>query len=237
MLKRITNYGTYLDIINAIGKWKIIDCKTLHGKTKRNLSYYTLKKKVRDLEKEGIIKSKYIGNQKKHLYLTQEGIKLTNEDTTWEPSEETFLHDLKTVELLNHLLKYERVLDGKLYHQLDQDLINPDAYVLAAHASQEYEIALELELTQKSQKRIQEKFRKYGASTKFDYVVFLSQKEGLLRAYNRFLGELEVKTQEKVFLVFSPDLIGGAVDLEKSHCLYKGKSISITKVFGGINEQ
>ena len=51
---KIQNYS---EILNLVGKWKIIDLKKLYRLTMHPISYYTFKQKIRELENGLFIKA------------------------------------------------------------------------------------------------------------------------------------------------------------------------------------
>ena len=128
---------SYFDIINALGKWKIIECQRLKRHLFTDISYYTLKKKIKHLESEGLVRSVYLGNMKKHVYLTERGLKFTKHKSSYEPLEAEIRHDLLVCKIMDDLSSFKDVIDVSMYHELDDFDISPDGMikVLSNHKS------------------------------------------------------------------------------------------------------
>ncbi|MFT6632890.1 MAG: DNA-binding Lrp family transcriptional regulator [Bacteriovoracaceae bacterium] len=226
------NYDYYAPIINTIGNWKILGIKDLHDKLELPLSYKTLRNKLLKLENGGVVKSTKLHGPAKYVYLSDKGIALTQNDRTYEPCDETIVHDVIVGRVVQDLLKYSKVNSAKLFHQIKEKAICPDAFVLVSNKDKEYKIGIEVELTQKSRSRVQEKYSEYSNSLDYDYCVYFSHKTKLIEAYQRFLNEMNANVREKVFLVHSEKLLRKVQDLTSSNCYFDSESIDFEKLFG-----
>jgi hypothetical protein len=112
-------YGPYVDIINAVGKWKIVDLNSLIEVCNYDFKYSNLRKKVKVVEKYGIRKSVNLGRKRKHVYLSNMGIKFTSHDKTYELSDECMNHDVMVGTVLRAFLKFPSFYSGKMFHQID----------------------------------------------------------------------------------------------------------------------
>ncbi len=230
-------HGVYEDIINILGKWKVIDMKGLKDFCNYDVKYHNLLKKVRTLESHGLIKSVLLGRKDKHIYLTNKGLKLTSYDLTYEICDENLTHDLVVGRVLRELLTYPSFRDGRMFHQIIVDDIYPDAQIDGKKNSQNYSVALEVELTQKSEVRVKEKFRRYAKDNSFTYAMFISNKEGLYRAYKRYLSEMNPDIQEAVIILFDKSLSTTKFNYQASNCFYMGKERSFNFLFLDTNTQ
>ena len=225
-------HGAYEDIINILGKWKVMDMKSLNEFCSYDLKYFNLLKKVRTLETHGLVKGVLLGRKNKHIYLTNKGLKFTGHDFTYEICDENLTHDLIVGRVLKELIKTSHFIDGKMFHEIPVENLFPDAEAKGIKDNQTYKLALEIELTQKSESRVKEKFRRYGREKVFNYVLYITNKESLFRAYKRFLEEMNSETQEAVILMLDKKLSVTAFKYQESTCFYQGSETTFLKLFG-----
>lgn len=224
-------YGSYSEIINLLGQWKILDMKSLNNLCDFEVNYPNLLHKVRKLESEGLVKAVLIGRKNKHIYLSQKGLEFTSFDFSSELSPETVNHDIITATVLRELLRRDNFLEGRLFHQMRGSEIYPDAEVLGTKNGSHYKLAIEVELTQKSQQRVKEKFRKYEKAQTFNFALFITNKESLLQTYSRYLEEMVIDVRKAIILLWDPELKMSKVNLDKAQCYYMGKEYSFNAIF------
>ena len=224
-------YGVYEDIINIVGQWKVVDMKSLGEMCNYDIGYHNLLKKVRTLETHGLIKGVLLGRKNKHIYLTNKGLKYTGHDYTYEICDENLTHDLIVSRVLKTLLTHESFIDGKMFHQIAVDKIFPDAEVKACKNGELYKLALEIELTQKEQSRVKEKYRRYASGCNFTYGVFITNKTTLFKTYCRYLQEMKEDIQEAIILILDKQMTATKFNYEKSECFYLGTSVSFAQLF------
>jgi hypothetical protein len=225
-------YGPYIDIINAVGKWKIVDLKSLLELCNYKFKYSNLRKKVKTLENNGMVKCVNLGRKRKHVYLSNTGIKFTNYDKTYELTDECMNHDVIVGTALRAFLKYPSFYNGKMFHQIDENDINPDAVLSGKKGGKEYQLAIEIELTQKSSSRVKSKYSRYSRSKNFDYCIFITNKEGLIRAYKSYLNVMNKEVQSKVILMYAPDIQPSKFEYLDSECFFKNEVKTFKEVFG-----
>lgn len=225
-------HGAYEDIINILGKWKVMDMKSLNEFCSYDLKYFNLLKKVRTLETHGLVKGVLLGRKNKHIYLTNKGLKYTGHDFTYEICDENLTHDLVVGRVLKELIKTPHFIDGKMFHEILVENLFPDAEAKGTKDNQTYKLALEIELTQKSESRVKEKFRRYGREKVFNYVLYITNKESLFRAYKRYLEEMNSETQEAVILMLDKKLSVTSFKYEESNCFYRGRETTFLELFG-----
>lgn len=225
-------HGAYEDIINILGKWKVMDMKSLNEFCSYDLKYFNLLKKVRTLETHGLVKGVLLGRKNKHIYLTNKGLKYTGHDFTYEICDENLTHDLVVGRVLKELIKTPHFIDGKMFHEIPVENLFPDAETKGIKDNQTYKLALEIELTQKSESRVKEKFRRYGREKVFNYVLYITNKESLFRAYKRYLEEMNSETQEAVILMLDKKLSVTSFKYQESTCFYQGRETTFLELFG-----
>jgi hypothetical protein len=224
-------YGAYVDIINTIGKWKVIDLKSLTTFCNFGISYRNLAIKVMTLEKEGFVKSVNLKRKRKHLFLSDKGIRLTGHDNTYEITDASLGHDILVGTALRSLLKSESFYNGRMFHEIDESEIYPDAVVSGTKGKRNYELAIEIELTQKSDPRVKSKYSRYSRSKAFDYCIFITNKEALFKAYKRFLGEMTKDVQTKVILMLANKLRPDRFEYLGEKCFFKGEHKKFEEIF------
>jgi len=228
-------HGVYEDIINIVGQWKVVDMKSLKDMCNYEVGYFNLLKKVRTLESHGLVKGVLLGSKNKHIYLTNEGLRYTGHDYTYEICDENLTHDLIVSRVLKELLKHDSFTNGRMFHQIPVDQIFPDAQITGTKNNDIYRLAIEVELTQKSKKRVKEKYRRYAKGSVFTYGVFITNKETLFRTYRRFLEEMNNDIQEAIILILDKDMTATKFDYEKTECFYLGKMLNFEALFGEKN--
>ena len=224
-------HGVYEDIINIVGQWKVVDMKSLSEMCNYEIRYHNLLKKVRTLETHGLIKGVLLGRKDKHIYLTNKGLEYTGHDYTYEICDENLTHDLIVSRVLKTLLTHKSFVDGRMFHQIAVDKIFPDAQVTAHKNGELYKLALEIELTQKEQNRVKEKYRRYASGSVFTYGVFITNKETLFKTYCRYLQEMKEDIQEAIILILDKQMTATKFNYEKSECFYLGKNVSFAQLF------
>ncbi|MEX0799365.1 MAG: hypothetical protein WEB87_00820 [Bacteriovoracaceae bacterium] len=232
MEKLISSRAVYQDIIKTVGCWKIIDYRGIREQAQTKMSNTLVGRRVRYLERCGILESTVYDRKKKYFYLTDLGLKIAKKKKNYRPEEETLLHDLLAGAVVREICRHDRVFHADMCHLYAADDIHPDATVWAKRGEDEYRIAIELELTQKSKERVLEKYGKYVRSKKFDYVVFITQKQELVSAYLECLGKLNKASREKFVFILNEDLFPGHVDFKDSYCLHLGKKVEFVEFFG-----
>ena len=105
-----------------------------------------------------MVKSVNLGRKRKHVYLSNTGIKFTNYDNTYELTDECMNHDVIVGTALRAFLKYPNCYNGRMFHQIVENNISPDAVLSGEKGGNEYELAIEVELTQKSSRRVKSKY-------------------------------------------------------------------------------
>tara|TARA_Y100000768_G_scaffold388444_1_gene384391 strand:+ start:2484 stop:3260 length:777 start_codon:yes stop_codon:yes gene_type:complete len=221
----------YREIIEALGKWKILECRDLYKTIDMKISYETLKRRVRFLEQQGLLESKFSNNCLKYVYLTDLGIRYTSQDQTFSPKEEEISHDIICSKVVQEFLKFSNVVEAKMYHQISTAYINPDAELIIQKENS-YKMALEIELTQKSQKRIKNKFEKYSDHKDFDYCVFITNKKRIIETYSRYLREMNKSFQENFFFILCDNLLDKKPVLDSIQCFHLEEVVSLNKIFG-----
>lgn len=221
----------YYEILLELGKWKVISLKNLFSNLKIDETYQMFCFRVRRLEKEGLINSVLGSNKRKYLSLTNEGMKFS--PTAFESSDPaTFNHDLISSTVASTLLRKDifEFVERRLSDEcLD---LEPDGYLKGKKLEQVYLMALEIELTQKSKKRVTEKFNKYSECNDFDYCLYLTNKRSLYNSYCKILDSLEEKVREKIIIAIDEKLSPTCFRYKDTNCYFQGKELHLNNLLG-----
>ena len=225
-------YGPYLDILNVLGEWKILNVKELkklyHGETNCSI----LREKIRKLERHGFLKSTMAKGKAKYLFLTPIGLKLCFSRYSERVNERNITHDLITAQVLREFLKWPHCLDGQVLSSRGGYGIHPDAEIFVlAEEGKKIKVALEIELTRKSYGRIIRKFGLYRRDSEYDRVLFITRHENIFRGYGNYLTDTREDIQEKIALVLDSKLSIEKFDWKNLLCLYMGKKTDLLSVF------
>ena len=93
--------------------------------------------------------------------------------------------------------------------ELGQNILDPDAILMANVKGRKFNIALEVELTPKSSERIIDKFREYESSEYYENVMYFFEASSTFLIYKRRLNEFYAshkipKHNQKIMLVYHP---------------------------------
>ncbi|HLE11024.1 MAG: hypothetical protein A2504_10465 [Bdellovibrionales bacterium RIFOXYD12_FULL_39_22] len=223
--------GVYVDILDHIAQWRILDCKTLFEMLGNELSYNNFLKKLRKLETANLIKSTFVGNQTKHIFLTNKGVKWSGLEVGHELTDAHVMHDLTMGVVLRAMIATGKFTDSTIFYEGYSKHYNPDAKIFWLPDKSPVEMDIEIELTQKSKSRISWKFRSCEESRSSKYCIYFTNKRGLYETYCEVLQESPEKVQEKIVIVYDETLSTTACDLNKAVSFYKQKEKSFSDLF------
>lgn len=220
----------HISLLDEIGRWKVIGLKELFKIEGKGILYSSFARLVQKLESEGFIQSFQGHNKKKYLSLSIEGGKYSHFSSPYAESKSELRHDLIVSNALRELLKFENFKSG---HVVSEELdIVPDALIYASRNGTEYSLALEVELHQKSKKRIVNKFSRYARSQVFNYVLYVTNKSSILDCYKTQLTTMKPAIQDKILILNNEYLSEQSFDYENSNIWLKGEFKSFKEVFG-----
>jgi len=231
MEKIILPLGSYEKILSQLEKWKVLSLKDLCTMMANQVGYKGLSKQIKKLEEQGFVSSLIIQDKSKFLYLTNKGVTVTAGGVSYDKSEENLNHDLKCSLVLREFIKYKNFIDGQMLDDRS-DRISPDAKIVAKKNNNEYVLALELELNQKSKDRIKEKFKKYSSNDAYSYVLYVFQKPEVMSTYSKILGGMSNEIQNKIILLLDANLSIFKFDYELADCFFKGEHRNFESIFG-----
>tara|TARA_Y100000780_G_scaffold232518_1_gene265041 strand:+ start:1439 stop:2173 length:735 start_codon:yes stop_codon:yes gene_type:complete len=226
--------GTYEDIIQTLGRWRILDLRSLLNKVEYQFSYQAFAKMVSKLERLNYVGSIYYQGYRKYLYLTEKGLKEAGLEKSWPINKDVLLHDLICVNVFSYLLGLGRFDSGGLNLEEAGATTRPDCMLECGKSK----LAVEIELTQKASNRIEEKFLKYLRSEEFERVLYVFQKPPVFKAYKKRMDELDEnrnpllkkRFQDKAILLLEPEIKNNTFSLMQSPCFFQGKLTNFKEV-------
>lgn len=225
----------YLDILNQLFEWKILsieDLKRISDFPNGLASFY---KAIRKLESENLVKGFYDSfTNQKFIYLLADGFKAIGADKSIPIHDENRFHDAHLVRLLLQFKMLVSVKEVLLDHQikrvfpLTEHL--PDA-IITGRKTNEFHLAIELELTQKSKERIKETYQFYDSAPFFNNVIFIFNRGTPYQTYQEVLLETErIKNKNRFMFIYEPQLTRRNYDLSKSELRHQGKTTTIKEI-------
>lgn len=219
----------HIQILDEIGRWKVIGLKELFSQVGGGVLYSSFSKSVRKLEDNGLVQSFPGHRRKKYLSLSGEGGKFSRFSSPYLESENELRHDLITSCVLRELLRFPNFKSG---HVMNEDLeVVPDALIYAVKNNKEYSLAIEVELHQKSKKRLIEKFSRYGNSKIFNYVLYVTNKRSVFDSYRNLLAEMNDRVQGQIMILLDENLREHEFDYLDSILWFKNSNKNFLEVF------
>ena len=232
--------GTYEDIIQTLGSWRILDLSTLLKKVNYNYSHQAFAKRVKKLEDSGYLESVYFQSYRKYLYLTDKGLHEAGLHGAWSVNKDIIYHDIITVNIFQYFLGLPQIQNGNIYLDRAGADRRPDCYVNVHQNKRKVkQLAIEVELTQKSYRRIEDKFRDYlNKDYSHDLVIYVFQKTNSFRAYKEEIERLDKHTdplkgkrhKDKIALILSPEIKYKTFDLLKATAFFEGKITTLKNI-------
>ncbi|GAB4017659.1 MAG: hypothetical protein Fur0010_18440 [Bdellovibrio sp.] len=219
----------HIEILDEIGRWKIIGLNDLFFMFGDGILYSSFSKRVRKLEAEGLIRS-IVGHQrKKYLSLTIEGGRFSKFSSPYLENDNELRHDLIVSSALREFLKFRNFKSG---YVMTEDLeVVPDALVYARKKEKEYSLAIEIELHQKSRKRLVDKFSRYGNSKIFNYVMYVTNKGSIFDSYRNLLLEMNDKIQGQIMILHDEGLRENRFDYLNSRIWFRKSNKTFSEIF------
>ncbi|PIP96127.1 MAG: hypothetical protein COV37_07710 [Bdellovibrio sp. CG11_big_fil_rev_8_21_14_0_20_39_38] len=204
-------------------------------------NYFNFCKIIRSLEKAKILEGyRHPFNRKKYVYLSPFGegqLSLTENPSS--VSKETLIHDIKVSEIGKSFVDQGWMNNVQLEHELHNKRnfrvtykIIPDALLEGAKNGVSYKVALEVELSRKSNQRIVEKARQYVASTFYNYVLYIFSKRNYMEKYIEIIRSSVSSEEFNRFLFFIDETMSAnPTDLIEMEGFFKGKTVKLSEVF------
>ncbi|RZF20623.1 hypothetical protein DAY19_11600 [Halobacteriovorax vibrionivorans] len=231
----------YFDFLGPLQKWRILDLNSLRDELFPAPNYHNFARYIRKLEKLNLIGG-YIDpfTKKKFIYLSPKGEKYLS--VTGNPSaiaNETLVHDIKVTELTKELSKLDLVDDVVLEHEISDKRnfrttykVIPDAILSFKKNNFNYRVALELELTRKSNSRIIEKVKQYQSTEYYHYLMYVFPSIKLMDKYREVIrNQLGDKALTKIMFFYHDSLTRNVRDVKAVKGWIGDKESELIEVF------
>ncbi|OFZ52140.1 MAG: hypothetical protein A2381_19020 [Bdellovibrionales bacterium RIFOXYB1_FULL_37_110] len=230
---------SYFDLLLPLKQWKILSLRELKEEAKYTGSFSGFYKIISKLEKNMLLDS-FINSwsNEKFLYLLPDGIKaLGGNEKSLHINRDLRFHDSLVSKVARMIKEFSFVKDVYMDFQAREvfPLLErvPDC-VASGFLKKEFVMAIEVELTQKSQDRVKEIFKTYSASKVVNNVLYITDKKSIFNSYRMFLDELGGEIcKEKFLLMFGEDLRKMKSDLKLAPIYFKDKLTNLSEVFKG----
>lgn len=220
---------SYFNILQEVGRWKVIAIKDLYQSLKEAGSYSMFTIRVNKLEREGFLKSISGSNRRKYVHLTREGSMFSPVNIPVVDSI-TLNHDLLVSSILNKLLEHPVFLKGHVAHTDYEEKIDPDAIVFGSKKGIDFKMAIEAELTQKSKKRVAKKFNLYAKDDEYDYCLYVFSYGSVYRAYKKVADQLDESVRSKIILLLDERLSKDCFNYLDAECYFNSKEMKFREI-------
>ncbi len=222
----------YAQILNEVGRFKIITMRNLYQTLNVELSYSLFCRKVKKLEYEGLIRS-IIGMRKsKILTLTNKGSQYSKFGAQYSDSDKELNHDLIASNVILELDKLPTFKAGSVIHSTDQNGIESDGLIYFNKGDKNATLGIEVELTQKSKDRIAKKFCEYTNSKEISYSLFIFNKESVFRAYKNQIDSMINEVTDSNLLLLDESLSSNSFSFFDKEVYFSRKFTSFKELFG-----
>ena len=228
---------SYFDLLYPLRKWKILNVRALKEEAEYHGSFSGFYKIISKLEKNLLVDS-FINSwsNEKFIYLLPDGIKALGEnELSLNINRELRFHDSIVSKVARDFKSYPHIEEVYLDFQTRQEfpLLEriPDCLV-TGNLRNPFSMAIEVELTQKSQDRVKKILKTYSDSKVVNQVLYITDKKTILEAYKKYLFELgSVVLKEKFLFLYTKDLAKGKADLLNSPVHFKNHVTSLSELF------
>lgn len=227
---------SYFELLIPLKKWRILSVKDLKEQSGHSGSRSSFYKIITKLEKNLLIDS-FVNSwsKEKFIYLMPNAIKVLGEEKKLLPvNRDQRFHDAIVTKIALNLKEYDFVKDIYLDQEIGKNfpLIekNPDL-LIEGQLKNEFRLAVEIELTQKSKTRVQDILRSYSKSIAINNIIYITDKLGLYKTYLRYLNELrkEINTDKFIF-IYEKDFNNQTFNLINSKALHRGYEKSLKQL-------
>ena len=216
-------------ILGEVGRWKVIWVADLYKVMGTWIFYTMFCKKIGILEKKGCLSGRYFRRLGKYVYLTEKGSALSS--TGARPDEPAIDHDLICSEVILKLLKFDNFLSGSASDGPDSEL-DPDGVIQGVKNGSPYTLAIEVELSQKSEFRVEQKFADYTREDAHDFALYVTHKKSLFDNYRRTLSKMKPRIRQTIVLSLAEKLGAKQYDHHKAIYWLDGNEYSFDALFG-----
>jgi hypothetical protein len=236
---------TQYKILEALTHWRVVSTKNLLTQSAylgRRQSFIELLQKLSD--RNYVESFRQPGIKEKFFYPTQKTVKTVSPDLTVTVNKDHLYHDAVVTNLTIKLSQSEFIHEANMPHEFFQKksfqhylTIDPDSVFFGKKSGENFTLALEAELTQKSKDRILEKFEAYTKSPYYHFALYFFDKVQVFESYKKILNELSNLPREnahlfkkKIILSYEKSLSSSDQNIFNSTCYYKDSSLKLGEI-------
>jgi hypothetical protein len=230
-------YPSYFELLNPLRKWRILSINALKEESEYSGSSSAFYKVITKLEKNMLLDS-FINSwsNEKFVYLLPTGIKaLGEEKASLAINRDLRFHDAISSKIARLFKSYSFINGIYLNQEIAKSfpLLERVPDILAeGKITKEFRLAIEVELTQKSQKRVKQIFKSYSDSKVVNNIIYITDKQSIFKAYKKYLIELGAEiNQAKFIIIFESNLSKKTFNLLNSKAYYKDIDTSLNNIF------
>jgi hypothetical protein len=230
---------SYFDLLEPLRQWKILNVKALKEESEYQSSDSGFYKIITKLEKNLLIDS-FINtwSNEKYLYLLPNGMKaLGANNKALNVNRDLRFHDSIVSRVARTFTKYPFIKQVCLdIHTRDRfPLLErvPD-FLVQGETNKTFSMAIEIELTQKSQDRVKKIIHTYSDSKVVNHILYISDKKTILNTYRRYLSELgDDILKDRFLFMHAKNLAKGKEVLTQEPVFFKDKITNLHNIFDG----
>ena len=181
------------------------------------------------MEKKGHLAGRYFKRLGKYVYLTEKGA--IHSSTGARPDEPSIDHDLICSEVILNLLKFDNFLSGSVSDRPDSEL-DPDGVIQGVKGGKPYTLAIEVELSQKSEFRVEKKFADYAEEDTHNFALYITHKKSLFENYRKILIKMNPQIRQTIVLSLAEKLGAKQYDYQRAVYWLDGQEYSFNALFG-----
>lgn len=233
--------GVHLNYLAPLLKWRVLSIEALRQESINAPSYFNFCRIIRSLEKAKIVEGyRHPFNRKKYVFLSPFGEgQLAIDENPSAISKDCLIHDIRVSEVARNLLEHGFVREVKLEHELSDKRtfkpiykVIPDVQLEGIKGGINFKIALELELTRKSNHRIGEKAKLYAKSGYYHNMIYLFAKERLMEKYIEVIkSKIPDEDYKRFIFLADPLMTTNPSPLTEIKGVFKDKKIKFGELF------
>jgi hypothetical protein len=229
---------SYFDLLLPLKQWKILSLKALKEEAEYSGSASGFYKIISKLEKNKLLDS-FVNSwsNEKFLYLLPDGIKaLGGNERSLGLNRDLRFHDSIVSKVARTFRSYSFVKDVYLDFQArDQfPLLErvPD-FIVTGRKEKQFTMAIEVELTQKSQDRVKHIFKTYSDSLVVNNILYIMDKKSMFSTYKNILNQQRGELcSDKFLLMLDKDLVKNGSCLELAPVYFKDQQTTLKNILG-----
>lgn len=235
--------GMFLNYLQPLKKWRILDIENLRSELLVTPKYSNFCRVLRRLETQKILKAfRDPITKRKYVYLTKLGEdKIGIDHIQSSVAEETLLHDLKVSEFIKSISNFKGIVDTKLEHELKSQSgrnnkfnVIPDAEVTSSIDGINSRTAFELEISKKSTERILSKLTEYLSSKQYNYILYCFANINLLNSYyQKINNHFKENVSAKVKFLLWDQLDSEKLSTGEITGIFNNNKITLKEIFSG----